>query len=131
MAKPPLPVADLTRRSDGGSRRCPNTNVKIDPARQPGDADPAERLETSREAERPDGADPERTTESRPAPRVDRVEVSTDARVLTVALKAASDAPDIRLAAVERAQEALRSGRIGQDTVRLAERMIDELVKGA
>ncbi len=106
-------------------------SVKIEAARQPSGADPSTRAEAPRKSKRPEGADlAKRATANRPASRVDRVEVSKDAQVLTAALKAASDAPEIRTAAVERALEALRSGRIGQDTARLAERMIDDLVKG-
>jgi flagellar biosynthesis anti-sigma factor FlgM len=100
-------------------------SIKIDPNRQPGGPDSAKRLETPRQAERS-----ERATTSKPEGKSDRVEVSKDAQLLTSALKVATSTPEVRADAVERARQALEDGRIGQDSTTLAERIIDDLLKG-
>jgi hypothetical protein len=46
------------------------------------------------------------------------------------AIQAAHDAPAIRPEAVERARLALERGTLGGDSTRLAERIIDALLKG-
>ncbi len=58
----------------------------------------------------------------------DRVEVSNDARLMTTALQEASKAPAIRQDVVERARQKLAAGEVGNDPLRLADRMIDSLL---
>ena len=58
----------------------------------------------------------------------DRVEVSNDAHLMSSALQAANKAPAIRQDVVERARQKLAAGEIGNDPVRLADRMIDSLL---
>jgi flagellar biosynthesis anti-sigma factor FlgM len=58
----------------------------------------------------------------------DRVEVSSDARLMSSALQAAQKAPAIRQDVVERAKQKLAAGEVGNDPVRLADRMIDSLL---
>jgi len=58
----------------------------------------------------------------------DRVEVSADARLLGRAVDAASRSPEIRQDVVERAKAKLAAGEIGNDPVRLADRLIDSLL---
>lgn len=62
-------------------------------------------------------------------PQADRVQVSSDALLVTNAVKAASDSPDIRPEAVARAKAKLAAGEIGNDPERLADRIIDDLLK--
>lgn len=58
----------------------------------------------------------------------DRVEVSNDARLMSSALQEASKAPAIRQDVVERARQKLAAGEVGNDPLRLADRMIDSLL---
>lgn len=58
----------------------------------------------------------------------DRVEVSADARLLSSAVAAAEEAPEIRQDVVERARQKLAAGEIGNDPARLADRIIDSLL---
>jgi len=58
----------------------------------------------------------------------DRVEVSADARLLSSAVSAAEQAPEIRQDVVERMRQKLAAGEIGSDPVRLADRLIDSLL---
>ncbi len=58
----------------------------------------------------------------------DRVEVSADARLLSRAVSAAEQAPEIRQDVVERAKQKLAAGEIGNDPARLADRIIDSLL---
>jgi negative regulator of flagellin synthesis FlgM len=59
----------------------------------------------------------------------DSVEVSADAKLLSQAMKAAQDSPDIRVDVVERMREKLAAGTVGNDSGRLADRLIDDLLK--
>jgi flagellar biosynthesis anti-sigma factor FlgM len=59
----------------------------------------------------------------------DSINVSSDARLLNTAVQAAKDAPEIRPAVVERAKAKLMSGTLGADADKLAERMIDHMLK--
>lgn len=59
----------------------------------------------------------------------DRVQFSDDARLLSTAVQAAEQAPAIRQDVVERAKAKLASGEIGADPGRLADRIIDSLLK--
>lgn len=57
----------------------------------------------------------------------DRVDVSDDARLLHAALASASQAPAIRQDRVDAVRQKLEAGQIGNDSERLADRLIDEL----
>jgi|ERR1044071_2482294 negative regulator of flagellin synthesis FlgM len=59
----------------------------------------------------------------------DTVEVSADAKLLSQAVKLANDTPDIRADVVERMREKLAAGDVGNDAGRLADRMLDGLLK--
>jgi len=59
----------------------------------------------------------------------DRVQVSADARLLSAAVQAAEQTPEIRQDVVERARQKLAAGEIGADPARLADRIIDSLLK--
>jgi flagellar biosynthesis anti-sigma factor FlgM len=59
----------------------------------------------------------------------DQVTLSADAQLLADALKAADSAPHIRVDVVERMRAKLAAGDVGADPVRLADRMIDELLE--
>ena|SRR5690242_11916368 len=59
----------------------------------------------------------------------DSVNVSSDAQLLNTAVKAANDAPEIRPAVVEAAKQKLISGELGADAERLANRLIDHMLK--
>ncbi len=58
----------------------------------------------------------------------DRVEVSAEGQFVTNALKAADGSPAIREEKVAAARKALAEGRIGRDTVTLADKMIDHML---
>jgi flagellar biosynthesis anti-sigma factor FlgM len=63
------------------------------------------------------------------AAATDKVEVSADAKLMAAALKASSDAPPVRADVVEAMKKKLAAGEIGNDSGRLADRMIDDLLK--
>lgn len=63
------------------------------------------------------------------AATTDRINVSSDARLLNTAVQAANDAPEIRTELVERARQLLASGQLGADVDRLADRMIDHMMR--
>jgi len=65
---------------------------------------------------------------ARGAASADRVEVSNDARLVSTALREASSSPNIRQDVVERAKAKLAAGEIGNDPMRLADKMIDALM---
>jgi flagellar biosynthesis anti-sigma factor FlgM len=58
----------------------------------------------------------------------DRVEVSADAQLMTSALTATQKSPEVRTELVERLRQKLNAGEIGNDSGRLADRMIDDLL---
>lgn len=58
----------------------------------------------------------------------DRVEVSPDAKLMTAALDAAQKGPAIRTELVERLRQKLNSGELGKDSLKLADRLIDDLL---
>lgn len=60
---------------------------------------------------------------------VDRVEVSADLRLLSAAVKATEEAAAIRLDVVERMRQKLAAGELGQDSGRLADVLLDDLLK--
>ena len=59
----------------------------------------------------------------------DRVQVSDQARLLSAALQAAHDAPDSSDAAIERARQKRAAGELGKDAERLADKLIDSLLR--
>ena len=59
----------------------------------------------------------------------DKVEVSSDAKLMAAALKASSNAPAVRSDVVEAMKKKLEAGEIGNDAGRLADRIIDDLLK--
>ena len=63
----------------------------------------------------------------------DRVEVSADAQkaqgLVADAVKAVNDLPDIRPEAVARGRARLESGELGADAGKLADAIIDDLIK--
>ena len=59
----------------------------------------------------------------------DTVEVSSDARLMSAALKAATEPTAVRTDVVERMKQKLAAGEIGNDSGRLADRIIDDLLK--
>jgi flagellar biosynthesis anti-sigma factor FlgM len=71
----------------------------------------------------------EATSKTSSRPSGDRVQVSSDAQLLNTAVKAANDAPEIRPAVVEAAKQKLISGELGADAERLANRLIDHMLK--
>lgn len=101
-------------------------SIRIDGQRLPGDADLTRRLESAKSTELSSGS-PAAQAAGQPS---DRVEVSTEAHLVAAAMQAANDAPAVRPEAVERARLALENGTLAQDTTRLADRIIDALLKG-
>jgi flagellar biosynthesis anti-sigma factor FlgM len=101
-------------------------SMRIDGQRLSGDPEMTRRLES---AKTPDGS-PGASAVPGSAPSSDRVEVSPEAQLVAAAVQAAHDSPEIRMDAVERGRLALRNGTLGQDATRLADRIIDALLKG-
>ena len=62
------------------------------------------------------------------ASKSDRVEVSEGAQLLASAISAANEAPAVRTDLVERLRQKLNAGEIGNDSARLADRLIDDLL---
>jgi anti-sigma28 factor (negative regulator of flagellin synthesis) len=91
------------------------------------------------QAERPDELVPTQTNADRNRSRTeptplsdrpnDRIDVSSDALLLNSAVRAAQEAPEIRPAVVERARMKMLSGDLGHDADRLADRLIDHMLK--
>jgi anti-sigma28 factor (negative regulator of flagellin synthesis) len=59
----------------------------------------------------------------------DRVQVSEHARLLSAAVEAAQKAPSASEAAIERARQKRAAGELGQDAERLADKLIDSLLR--
>jgi flagellar biosynthesis anti-sigma factor FlgM len=93
------------------------------------------------QAERPDELTATQTSADRnrnrtePTPQSDRpktsdrIDVSPDALLLNSAVRAAQEAPEVRPAVVERARMKMLSGELGNDAERLADRLIDHMLK--
>ena len=101
-------------------------SIRIDGQRLPGDAEMTRRLESAKSTELASGF----PAVQGPGQPADRVEVSAEAQLVAAAMQAANDAPAVRPEVVERARLALENGSLGQDTTRLADRIIDALLKG-
>ena len=69
-----------------------------------------------------------RSEHAAPAP-ADRVHVSDKARLLSAAVQAAHEAPDSSDAAIERARQKRDRGELGRDAERLADKLIDSLLR--
>jgi len=63
------------------------------------------------------------------AASTDRLEVSADAKLMGAALQAATEVSSVRADVVEAMKQKLAAGEIGKDSGRLADRMIDDLLK--
>ena len=75
-----------------------------------------------------DRARPGRSEQPAAAPS-DRVQVSDQARLLSAAVQAAHEAPDASEAAIERARQKRAAGELGRDAERLADKLIDSLLR--
>jgi flagellar biosynthesis anti-sigma factor FlgM len=82
---------------------------------------------------RADAAKAKSTAPNRAADQGDRVDVSADAKqvqsLISNAVKAAQDLPDVRPEAVARGRAKLESGDLGADAGKLADALIDDLLK--
>ena len=58
----------------------------------------------------------------------DEVRLSDDAQLMQAALQAVKDTPDVRQDVVDRMRAALANGEIGNDSVALADTLIDRLL---
>jgi flagellar biosynthesis anti-sigma factor FlgM len=71
-----------------------------------------------------------KTAAERPAAGgTDKVELSSDAKLLAAALKASDEPTAVRTDVVEAMKQKLAAGEIGNDAGRLADRMLDDLLK--
>ena len=64
-----------------------------------------------------------------PSGASDRVELSGDAALRAAALKAANGAPAIRTELVDCMRDKLNAGKVGTDSLKLADAIIDDLLK--
>ncbi len=62
------------------------------------------------------------------SPGTDRVDLSADAQLVRRAMRAAEGAPAIRRDLVEQMRQRLAAGKVGNDSARLADRLIDHLL---
>ena len=70
-----------------------------------------------------------KTGDHAPARGTDKVELSSDAQLLAAALKATGETTSVRTDVVEAMKQKLAAGEIGNDSGRLADRIIDDLLK--
>ena len=70
-----------------------------------------------------------RTEQTGSPASADRVQVSDQARLLSAAVQAAHEAPDTSEAAIERARQKRAAGELGKDAERLADKLIDSLLR--
>ena len=82
---------------------------------------------------RADASKGQKPAPNRAADGGDRVEVSADAKkaqgLVENAVKAVNDLPDVRAEAVARGRARLESGELGADAGKLADAIIDDLLK--
>lgn len=76
----------------------------------------------------PRGRDRAKAGSAAPQPGTDRLNLSTDVQLVNSAMRAATDAPEIRQDVVDRARQKLVAGDLGQDLGRLADRLIDHVL---
>jgi anti-sigma28 factor (negative regulator of flagellin synthesis) len=81
---------------------------------------PADRARANRLSEQSPGA---------PGAPADRVHVSDHARLLSAAIQAAHEAPVTSEVAIERARAKRERGELGKDAERLADKLIDSLLR--
>lgn len=93
-----------------------------------GSANEAQQSQASQAAEQARNGQSSRADEAASTSQGDRVRLSSDAKLLGSAVKAASQSPDIRPDVVERARQKLAAGEVGRDVVKLADRMIDSFL---
>jgi flagellar biosynthesis anti-sigma factor FlgM len=95
--------------------------MKIDSNRPDFDTTPAGKVEATRTSELKAGA--------KAHPSVtDQVSVSGDAKLASTAMQAATQASDVRSEVVARARALLASGKLGNDSKRLADALINGLL---
>lgn len=70
-----------------------------------------------------------KTADKTAAGGADKVELSSAAQLMAAAFKATSDTPAVRTEVVEAMKQKLAAGEIGNDSGRLADRLIDDLLK--
>ncbi len=97
--------------------------MKIDSYRQSLDIDRASRSEQTQQVDKSSTGGVSGGVKS------DRVDVSSDARLLNDAVKAAEDHSGIRQDVVERMRRLRESGELGQDAGKLADSLIDAMLK--
>jgi flagellar biosynthesis anti-sigma factor FlgM len=100
--------------------------MRIDPYRQAADTDATTRLDRTAQTEQADKAAKVRTADTK---QKDSVEPSDEARLAGDAIEAAKSAPDVRPEAVERARRLMESGNLGKDAHKLADSLIDDMLK--
>jgi flagellar biosynthesis anti-sigma factor FlgM len=76
-----------------------------------------------------DRARTERLDQAAAPATADRVQVSDHARLLSAAVQAAHEVPASSEAAIERARQKLAAGELGNDAERLADKLIDSLLR--
>lgn len=96
----------------------PEETARTDQAPQAQQAQQAERVQAARI-----GRDPQVRAGG------DRVELSTDAQLMSTALREVARTPPVRQDVVERVRQKLAAGEVGQDPLRLADRIIDSLLR--
>jgi hypothetical protein len=102
-------------------------DMKVDGHHPSPEPDATKRSEAAKTPERP--APPARGAAAGRPSSEDRVEVSGDAQLVTAAVQAALDAPSVRPEAVERGRQVIDRENRFDDTTRLADRIIDSLIK--
>jgi flagellar biosynthesis anti-sigma factor FlgM len=95
--------------------------MKIDNNRPDFDTTPAGKVEATRTSELKAGA------KAHPS-ATDQVSVSSGAKLANNAIEAAKNASDIRSEVVDRARALLASGKLGNDSKRLADALINGLL---
>ncbi len=100
--------------------------MKIEGNRQAQDTEATEA--SKRTAAAFDKAVKRTVTDTSSATSRDRVEVSADAQLMTSALNATHKVPAVRTELVERLKQKFDAGEIGNDSGRLADKMIDDLL---
>ena len=96
-------------------------SIKIDGQSHSSGPDGARRIEPKAQPDRPAGAG-NRSADA------DRVEVSSDAKLVAAVLDAVKESPTVRADVVERARRAVEGGTVGADAHRLADRIISSLL---
>ena len=96
--------------------------MKIEGNRPSFDTTPAAKVEAARVADLKAG-------KGASAAGADQFSVSSDAKLAGTALDAAGKASDIRPEVVERAKALLAEGKVGNDPHKLADALIDSLLK--